>query len=83
MFFGLVNAPTTFQAFINKVLHEYLDRFCLLYLDNIVVYSQVGEDYTGHVQAVLQKLKEANLHVKLSKCVFDAEEINFLGYKMG
>ena len=78
--FGLVNAPATFQVFINQVLCKYLDRFVLLYLDDIVVYSQTKKEHTGHVRQVLQKLKEANLYVKLSRCIFDAEQIDFLGY---
>ena len=81
--FGLVNAPATFQAFINQVLREYIDHFVLAYLDNIVVYSQSNEEHVQHVRLVLQKLREANLYVKLLKCGFDAEEIDFLGFKVG
>ena len=81
--FGLANAPATFQAFINQVLQEYLDDFVLSFIDNIVVYSQTIEAHTGQVRQVLQKLREAKLYVKLSKCIFDAEEIDFLGFKVG
>ena len=81
--FGLVNAPAAFQAYINLALREYTDIFVLAYLDDIVVYSEREEDHTGHVRLVLQKLRQYNLYVKLSKCVFDAKEIEFLGFIVG
>ena len=81
--FGLANAPTTFQAFINQVLQKYLNDFVFLFIDNIVVYLQTIEAHTGQVCQVLPKLRKANLYVKLSKCIFDAEEIDFFGFKVG
>ena len=65
------------------MLCEYLDKFALSYLDNIVIYSQTVEEHTSHVYLVLQKLQKVNLYVKLSKCTFDTEKINFLGFKVG
>ena len=65
------------------MFHEYLDKFALSYLDDIVIYFQTVEEHTSHVHLVLQKLREVNLHVKLSKCIFNAEEIDFLGFKVG
>ena len=47
-----------------------------------MVYFQTDKKHSNHVRLVLQKLREANLHVKLSKCIFDSEEIDFLGYKV-
>ena len=78
-----MNAPASFQAYINQALREYMDLFVLCYLDDIVVFSKVEEEHTGHVRLVLQKLREYNLYVKLSKCTFDAEQIEFLGFVVG
>ena len=57
--------------------------FVICYLDDIVVYLLTIEAHTEHVRLVLQKLQEYNLYVKISKCIFDAEEIDFLGFKVG
>ena len=81
--FGLVNAPAAFQAYMNHALREYMDMFVICYLDDIVVYLLTIEAHTEHVRLVLQKLREYNLYVKISKCIFDAEEIDFLGFKVG
>jgi len=78
--FGLKNAPATFQSFINAVLRPYLDKFVILYLDDILIFSKNLEEHHNHVRMVLQKLIENNLYVKLSKCEFDQEKVEFLGY---
>lgn len=78
--FGLVNVPAAFQAYINLALRKYLDVFVIAYLDDLVIYSKCHEDYTAMVRKVLTKLREYNQHVKLSKCVFKASEIEFLRY---
>ena len=78
--FGLTNAPATFQAFINNVLREYLDDFCTVYLDDIVVYSKTLEEHVEHVKRVLRALKAANLKVKRSKTEFHVRRIEFLGF---
>ena len=75
-----MNAPAAFQVYINLALRKYTDIFVLAYLDNIVVYSEREKNHTGHVRLVPQKLRQYNLYVKLSKCVFDAKEIKFLGF---
>ena len=78
--FGLVNAPAAFQAYINLALREFLDFFVIAYLDDLVIYSKKHEDHTEHVRKVLEKLRQYGLYVKLSKCVFDSSEIEFLGF---
>ena len=78
--FGLVNASATFQAYINLALHKFIDIFVLAYLNNIVVYFEKEKNHTGYVRLVLQKLRQYNLYVKLSKYVFDTEEIKFLRF---
>ena len=81
--FGLVNAPAAFQAYINLALCKYMDQFVVAYFDNIVVYSDIVKEHTQHVQLVLQRLRKFNLFVKLSKCIFDALEIEFVGFIVG
>src|SRR5690606_19053446 len=54
--FGLTNAPATFQAFINDVLREYLDRFAVVYLDDILIFSRNYQEHVGHVRVVMEKL---------------------------
>lgn len=78
--FGLCNAPVMFQAFLNDVLHESLDVFIIIYLDNILVFSNTLKEHYGHVHQVLQKLHEAKLQVKLEKCQFHVQTVKFLSY---
>ena len=81
--FGLTGAPATFQRFINDTLREYLDLFCSAYLDDILIYSRTKEEHQTHLSAVLQKLRDAGLYAKLSKCEFFKSETKFLGLIVG
>ena len=56
------------------------DDFCIAFIDDIFIYSRVREDYEGHVKAVLDRLRQYKLYVKLSKCAFGVEYVNFLGF---
>lgn len=78
--FGLMNAPGTFQAFVNDILREYLDVFIVVYLDDILIFSDNQEDHDEHVKLVLAKLKEHQLALKLEKCSFDQTTVSFLGF---
>ena len=78
--FGLVNAPASFQAYINEALQECLDDFVVVYLDDILIFSKSMKDHTFHVRLVLEKLWKFSVQVKLSKCLFDQTEIEFLGF---
>jgi hypothetical protein len=78
--FGLTNAPASFQALINSVLKPFLDRFTVVYLDDILVYSETLEEHIQHVRQVLSKLSESDLYLKLEKCTFHASEVEFLGF---
>ena len=78
--FGLANAPATFQGFINHVLREYLDVFCLAYLDDILIYSDNEVDHARHVEMVLLRLRKYRLYVKLEKCEFHVTTVGFVGY---
>jgi hypothetical protein len=81
--FRLTNAPVTFQAYINKTLKSLLDITCVVYLNNIYIYSDSIEEHAKHVREILDRLKKARLYVKLSKYEFDKKEITFLKYVIG
>ncbi|GAB0139272.1 hypothetical protein EsDP_00007485 [Epichloe bromicola] len=68
--FGLVNAPATFQEYINKVLEDIVDNICIVYLDDILIYSSDVAAHAGHVKQVLSRLRDAKLFVNLKKCQF-------------
>ena len=78
--FRLTNALGTFQAYINKALGKLLNDFCIVYLDDILVYSQNPKDYKDYVQQVLKRLKQYKLYTNLKKCIFLAKEVEFLGF---
>lgn len=78
--FGLTNAPATFQAFLNDVLRASLDTIVVIYLDDILIYSQDEESHVLHVRKVLQMLSDAELQVNLEKCQFHVTTVEFLGY---
>jgi hypothetical protein len=78
--FGLANAPATFQAYMNECLSGLVDEICVVYLDDILIYSPDKAQHHKHVCQVLERLRSANLYVKLSKCEFDAQQVDFLGY---
>ena len=75
-----MNAPATFQAYINNVLREYLDVFMVIYLDDIAVYLKTEAEYVRHITKVLQAIKNAGLRLKPEKCQFHQKEIEFLGF---
>jgi hypothetical protein len=70
MSFGLTNAPAYFMYMMNKVFMEYLNKFIVVFIDDILVYSRNEEEHEGHLHLVLQKLRDHKLYAKLSKCEF-------------
>jgi hypothetical protein len=80
MSFELANAFATFQSYINFTLKEFLDVFVVIYLNDILIYSQNEEEYTNHVRLVLKRLRKYKLFAKLSKCDFDLEEVDYLKF---
>ncbi|KAL4336240.1 hypothetical protein GQ457_07G006250 [Hibiscus cannabinus] len=78
--FDLTNAPTAFMDLMNRVFHEYLDQFVVVFIDDILVYSWTEEDHDRHLRLVLQTLLENQLYAKLSKCEFWIREVVFLGH---
>jgi hypothetical protein len=80
MSFGLTNAPAYFMYLMNKVFMEYLDRFVVVFIDDILIYSKNDSDDEEHLRMVLQKLWDNQLYAKFSKCEFWLDEIPFHGY---
>jgi hypothetical protein len=80
MSFELTNAPAYFMYMMNKVFMEYLDKFVVVFIDDILVYSRSEEEYEKHLRLALQKLREHRLYVKLSKCEFWMKQVAFLGH---
>ena len=82
MSFGLTNAPATFYNLMNDVFYEFVDRFVVVYLDDIVIYSDSLKDHLEHLRKVLSKLREHQLYVKKEKCEFAQQEILLLGHNV-
>ncbi|KAJ4706492.1 putative Retrotransposon protein, Ty3-gypsy subclass [Melia azedarach] len=78
--FGLTNAPTTFMDLMNQVFHPYLDRFVIVFIDDILVYSPSREEHVEHLRVVLQTLKNKQLYAKFSRCQFWLDRVSFLGH---
>jgi hypothetical protein len=68
--FGLTNAPTTFMCLMNNILNKYLDKFILVFVDDILVYSKTKEEHEEHLRLVLQVLRDHQLYAKYRKCDF-------------
>ena len=69
--FGLTNAPATFQTLMNQILRPYIDKFVLVYLDDILVYSNSEEEHLEHLRLVLEALRKHKLYARPKKCTFD------------
>ena len=80
MSFGLTNAPAYFMYLMNKVFMEFLDKFVVVFIDDILVFSKTEEELAEHLRLVLQKLREHKLYAKQSKCEFWLKEVTFLGH---
>jgi hypothetical protein len=76
----LTNTLAIFQTYIKEALKNYLDIFCVAYLDDICIYNRFIEKYKEHVRLVLERLRQYKFYVKFSKCKFSKTEIQFLGY---
>jgi hypothetical protein len=80
MSFGLTNAPAHFTYLMNSVFMPELDKFVVVFIDDILIYSKNEEEHAQHLRIVLTRLKEHQLYAKFSKCAFWLEEIQFLGH---
>jgi hypothetical protein len=80
MSFGLTNAPAYFMYLMNKVFMEYLDKFVVVFIEDILVYSRNEEEHEEHLSLVLPKLRDNQLYVKFNKSEFWLKEVSFLGH---
>ena len=78
--FGLTNAPAAFMDLMNHVFRPYVDQFVVVFIDDILVYSQDRESHDAHLQVVLETLRKEQLYGKLNKCEFWLNEVSFLGH---
>ncbi|KAL4582130.1 hypothetical protein LXL04_006671 [Taraxacum kok-saghyz] len=78
--FGLTNAPAIFMDLMNRVCKPYLDKFVIVFIDDILIYSKNEKEHEDHLRKVLQVLKKEQLYAKFSKCVFWLREVQFLGH---
>ncbi|GBG91020.1 hypothetical protein CBR_g51679 [Chara braunii] len=78
--FGLTNAPVTFQRCINDLFRPWLDRFVVVYLDDILVFSRTLQEHQGHLRQVLEKLREANFKINAKKCKWAKTQVLYLGH---
>ncbi|WVZ52452.1 LOW QUALITY PROTEIN: hypothetical protein U9M48_003507 [Paspalum notatum var. saurae] len=78
--FGLTNAPAYFMQLMNSVFMVYLDKFVVVFIDDILIYSKTEAEHEEHLRLVLQRLREHKLYAKFSKCEFWIDEVRFLGH---
>ena len=80
MSFGLTNTLAVFMDLMNRVFHEYLDSFVIIFIDDILIYSKTREEHEHHLRMTLKVLREHQLYAKLSKCEFWLRLVTFLGH---
>ena len=80
--FGLANAPSSFQNYINDTLRGFLDEFCTAYIDDILIFSNTLEEHCAYVKKILARLLEAGLQIDIKKCEFHVREKNFLALSL-
>jgi len=78
--FGLTNAPAVFMDLMNRVCKPYLDKFVIVFIDDILIYSKSKEDHEEHLRTILELLKKEQLYAKFSKCDFWIRRVQFLGH---
>ncbi|GJU75478.1 putative reverse transcriptase domain-containing protein [Tanacetum coccineum] len=78
--FGLTNAPAVFMDLMNKDCRPYLDKFVIVFIDDILIYSKTQEEHVEHLRLILEVLKKEKLYAKFSKCEFWLREVQFLGH---
>lgn len=82
MSFALTNAPAVFIDLMNRVFKSYLNRFVIVFIDDILIYSASEEEHRDHLRIVLETLRSHRLFAKLSKCEFWLREVKFLGHRV-
>ena len=78
--FGLTNAPAAFMDLMNRVFRPYLDRFVIVFIDDILVYSKSVNEHRKHMRLVLERLRNNQLYAKFDKCQFWLTQVGFLGH---
>ena len=78
--FGLTNAPAAFMDLMNRVFKPQLDKFVVVFIDDILIYSRSKEEHEQHLRVVLQILREKRLYAKFKKCEFWLSSVSFLGH---
>lgn len=78
--FGLKNAPSTFQRLINSVLRKYINKICVVYMDDILVFSTGIEEHYNNLRTIFKALRKANLKLQIDKCNFLKKETEYLGH---
>ncbi|KAL5563785.1 hypothetical protein UlMin_033532 [Ulmus minor] len=78
--FGLTNAPAAFMDLMNRVFKEFLDKFVIVFIDDILIYSKTKEEHDEHLRITLRTLEEHKLYAKFSKCEFWLDKVHFLGH---
>ncbi|PKA54038.1 RNA-directed DNA polymerase like [Apostasia shenzhenica] len=78
--FGLTNAPAVFMDLMNQIFQPYLDKFIIVFIDDILIYSSSEEEYEEHLKMALKTLRDKKLYVKLNKCEFWLQQVAFLGH---
>ncbi|GKE44479.1 putative reverse transcriptase domain-containing protein, partial [Tanacetum coccineum] len=80
MLFGLTNAPAVFMDLMNRVCKPYLDRFVIVFIDDILIYSKSRKEHEGHLKLILKLVREEELYAKFSNCDFWLSKVQFLGH---
>ena len=78
--FRLTNAPVVFMCLMNNIMHKYLDKFVVVFTDDILIYSKTKEEHKEHLNIVLQELRDHQLFANFSKCGFFKDKIQYLGH---
>ncbi|XP_027915154.1 uncharacterized protein LOC114174517 [Vigna unguiculata] len=78
--FGVTNAPAIFMDYMNRIFRPWLDKFVVVFIDDILIYSKTREEHADHLRVVLKILRDHQLYGKLSKCEFWLDEVQFLGH---
>jgi hypothetical protein len=78
--FGLTNTPAAFMDMMNRICRPYLDKFVIVFIDDILIYSRSREEHEEHLRMMLELLRKEQLYAKFSKCEFWLSEVQFLGH---
>ena len=80
---GLCNSPGTFMELMNRIFEQHLDRFVIVFLDDVLIFSKTLEEHEKHMREVLRILRQQQLYAKMSKCDLVRTEVDFLGHRLG